>query len=125
MEFQLESLFNLEFQPKFGIQLGIPIPIGINLGECITWGQFVHIQLGGASQHAQLLDNTRDAIFLLYHNFNWHSSCKEAKEASLRLPGTYAAKIDKIRPPCMFPLIILLLDHIEGNVQGGSDFHLL
>ncbi len=29
-----ESVFNLEFQPKFGIQLGIPIPIGINLGEC-------------------------------------------------------------------------------------------
>ena len=35
LEFQLESVFNLEFQPKFDIQLGIPIPLGINLGECI------------------------------------------------------------------------------------------
>ncbi len=34
LEFQFESVFNLEFQPKFGIQLGIPIPMGINLGEC-------------------------------------------------------------------------------------------
>ncbi len=30
------SIFNLEFQPKFGIQLGIPISMGINLGECST-----------------------------------------------------------------------------------------
>ncbi len=28
------GIFNLEFQPKFGIQLGVPIPMGINLGEC-------------------------------------------------------------------------------------------
>ncbi len=34
LDFQFESVFNLEFQPKFGIQLGIPIPMGINLGEC-------------------------------------------------------------------------------------------
>ncbi len=33
LEFQFESVFKLEFQPKFGIQLGNPIPIGINLGE--------------------------------------------------------------------------------------------
>ncbi len=35
MEFQFEPVFNLEFQPKSGIQLGIPISMGINLGECI------------------------------------------------------------------------------------------
>ncbi len=29
-----ESVFKLGFQPEFGIQLGIPIQIGINLGEC-------------------------------------------------------------------------------------------
>ncbi len=34
LEFQFESAFNLEFRPKFSIQLGIPIPMGINLGEC-------------------------------------------------------------------------------------------
>ncbi len=34
LEFQFESVFNLEFQTKFGIQLVIPIPTGINLGEC-------------------------------------------------------------------------------------------
>ncbi len=34
LEFQFESVLNLEFQPKFGIQIGIPIPMGINLGEC-------------------------------------------------------------------------------------------
>ncbi len=45
LEFEFESVFNLEFQPKFGIsddalgiQLGIPIPMGINLGECMTGG---------------------------------------------------------------------------------------
>ncbi len=32
----MESVFNLEFQPKSGIQLGIPIPMVINLGECMT-----------------------------------------------------------------------------------------
>ena len=31
-----ESVFNLEFQPKSGIQLEIPIPMGINLGECTS-----------------------------------------------------------------------------------------
>ena len=42
---------------------------------------------------------------------------------TLRLPGTYAAKIDENQTPlCTFPLIILLLDHIEGNVQKGSNF---
>ncbi len=34
LEFQFKSVFNLEFQPKFDTQLGIPIPMGINLGEC-------------------------------------------------------------------------------------------
>ncbi len=34
LEFQLKSVFSLEFQPEFGIQLGIPILMGINLGEC-------------------------------------------------------------------------------------------
>ena len=34
LEFQIESIFKLEFQPEFGIQLGIPILMGINLGEC-------------------------------------------------------------------------------------------
>ena len=34
LEFQFESVFNFEFQPKFGIQLGIPTLMGINLGEC-------------------------------------------------------------------------------------------
>ena len=33
--FQFESIFNLEFQPRFGIQLRIPIPKGITLGECV------------------------------------------------------------------------------------------
>ncbi len=28
LEFQVQSVFNLEFQPKFGIQ---PVPMGINL----------------------------------------------------------------------------------------------
>ena len=41
-EFQFESVFNLEFQPKFGIQLGMPIPMGINLGECRFW-QMNHV----------------------------------------------------------------------------------
>ncbi len=36
LEFQFGSGFYLEFQPKFGIQLGIPIPMGINLGECVV-----------------------------------------------------------------------------------------
>ena len=31
LEFQFESVFNLEFHSKFGIQ---PIPMGISLGEC-------------------------------------------------------------------------------------------
>ena len=35
LEFQFVSVFNLEFQPKSGIQVGIPISMGINLGECI------------------------------------------------------------------------------------------
>ncbi len=35
-EFQFKSVLNWEFQPKFGIQLGIPISMGINLRECIT-----------------------------------------------------------------------------------------
>ncbi len=51
----------------------------------------------------------------------------------LRLPGTYAAEIDKIRPPLHVPLknvsqIFQIWSGnriIEGNVQGGSDFHLL
>ncbi len=29
-----DQQFKLEFQPEFGIQLGIPILMGINLGEC-------------------------------------------------------------------------------------------
>ncbi len=33
---QFKSVFNLEFQPKFGFQLGIPIQMGIDLGECIA-----------------------------------------------------------------------------------------
>ena len=39
LQFQFESVFNLEFQPKFGILLGIPISIGINLWECckLVW----------------------------------------------------------------------------------------
>ncbi len=35
LEFNFESVLNLEFQPKFGIQLRIPIPMGMNLGECM------------------------------------------------------------------------------------------
>ncbi len=49
--------------------------------------------------------------------------------AFLRLEDTYAATHMKIRPPCTFASITLLLDHrwsrnriIEGNVQGGSVF---
>ncbi len=34
LEFQFKSVFKLEFQPEFGIQLRIPIPMGIDLGEC-------------------------------------------------------------------------------------------
>ncbi len=34
LEFQFKSAFNLDFQPEFGIQLGTPILIGINLGGC-------------------------------------------------------------------------------------------
>ncbi len=34
LEFKFESIFNLELQPKFGIQLEISIPMGIYLGEC-------------------------------------------------------------------------------------------
>ena len=34
LEFQFKSIFKLEFQAEFGIQPGIPIPMGINLGEC-------------------------------------------------------------------------------------------
>ena len=34
LEFQFESGFNFKFQPKFGIQHGIPIPKGIDLREC-------------------------------------------------------------------------------------------
>ncbi len=34
LEFLFKSVFNLKFQPKFGIQLGSPISIGIHLGEC-------------------------------------------------------------------------------------------
>ncbi len=40
LEFQCESVFNLKFQPKFSIQPGIPIPMGIDLGEC-TLPQFI------------------------------------------------------------------------------------
>ena len=32
----VKSGFNMEFQPNFGIQPGIPIPMGVNLGEC-SW----------------------------------------------------------------------------------------
>ncbi len=41
----------------------------------------------------------------------------------LRLPGTYAAKIDKSDPPLHVSLNNFVI--IEGNVQWGSDFHLL
>ncbi len=34
LEFQFKSVFNLEFQPEFGIQLWIPILVVINLGDC-------------------------------------------------------------------------------------------
>ncbi len=34
LEFQFKSIFKLEFHPEFGFQLGIPILMGINLGEC-------------------------------------------------------------------------------------------
>ncbi len=37
----MDQLFNLEFQPKFGIQLGIPIPMGKNLGQCIV--RYIHL----------------------------------------------------------------------------------
>ncbi len=36
LEFQFESVLNVEFQPEFGIQLGIPILMEINLGECMV-----------------------------------------------------------------------------------------
>ncbi len=46
LEFQFESVLKVEFQPKFGIQLGIPISMGINLGECSAttpaWNALVH-----------------------------------------------------------------------------------
>ncbi len=34
LDFQFKSVFNLEFQAKFGIQHGIPTLMGLNLGEC-------------------------------------------------------------------------------------------
>ena len=45
----------------------------------------------------------------------------------LRLPGTYATKIDKIRPPLHVslnnsvarPYLKNLTGNVEGNVQGG------
>ncbi len=37
-EFHFKSVFNLEFQPKFGIKLGFPILMEINLGECMACG---------------------------------------------------------------------------------------
>ena len=51
LEFQFKSVFNLKFQPKFGIQLGIPISMAINLGECsaplrcltITFSSIIHL----------------------------------------------------------------------------------
>ncbi len=39
LEFQFESVFNLEFKPKFGIQLGIPSPMGTNVGECTAFNK--------------------------------------------------------------------------------------
>ncbi len=35
VEIQFQSVFNLKFRPKFGIQLATPIPMVINLWECI------------------------------------------------------------------------------------------
>ncbi len=61
-------------------------------------------------------------------------------DQTLRLPGTHAAIIDKIRPPLHVSLnnsvarpcfqsltgnVFTKWPTIEGNVQGGSDFHLL
>ena len=48
----------MEFQPKFGIQLGIPIPMGINLEECIigTNDSAVGIQLSGLIKFREDLD---------------------------------------------------------------------
>ncbi len=34
LEFQFEFILNLVFQPMFGIQLRISIPVRIDLGEC-------------------------------------------------------------------------------------------
>ncbi len=62
LEFQFESVFNLEVQPKFGIQLRIPISMGINLGECGRWapmernpeGRGYIYRLGGAGDFPRL-----------------------------------------------------------------------
>ncbi len=39
LEFQSKSVFKLEVQAEFGIQLGIPSLMGINLGECREEGE--------------------------------------------------------------------------------------
>ena len=45
LEFQFESLFNFDIQPKCGIQLGIPILILINLGECVELTHIDHVEM--------------------------------------------------------------------------------
>ena len=50
LEIQFKSVFKLEFQAGFGIQLGIPILLGKNLGECVQGEGFL-----SSCQHRRLL----------------------------------------------------------------------
>ncbi len=82
LEFQFESTFNLDFQPKFGILLGNPIPMGINLGECeggagslgshihyVWWNKFSYMALNF------FLDLEREMQEGILHAEDPHNTC--------------------------------------------------
>ncbi len=62
-----ESVFNFEFQPKLGIQLGIPILMGINLGYCIVLQLLAFCESCTCCMFSFLSPISR------YVSFSWHS----------------------------------------------------
>ena len=74
----------MEYQPKFGIQIGFPIPIGIDLGECgfywleNLWYKTFGIKLFDKADIALAQLSAR--LLLLYINLYSHGEGRDLTE---------------------------------------------
>ncbi len=90
LELQFESVFNLEIQPKFGIQLGIPISMWIHLRECglqNNWPSLVDNKLNDNSSCLTTFIFSGQCFFTCYHGSHTFHFPSTRKTSNWSIPA--------------------------------------